>query len=137
MSSDNNQIRIRIRESNVSGTIELRIPNSYIFLYNLFNYFHQLIETDYESHLINESLNSVKAFEKTNLKISTSLHEYNHESYLNNECVICKDEFVLKQEVAMINCNHIFHKKCIDEWGSFKNECPICRTNITLHNSDL
>lgn len=135
MASETNHIRVRISESNDSRTIDIRIPNSYIFLYNLFNYFHQLLDIDYESSILHES---IKSFENKNERIVTSLHEFdNNICFLNNECVICKEEFVLKEEVAMIDCKHIFHKKCINEWSSFKHECPLCRTNITTQNLDL
>lgn len=29
-------------------------------------------------------------------------------------------------------CNHIFHKNCLDSWLLAHQNCPYCRTNMTL-----
>jgi hypothetical protein len=46
------------------------------------------------------------------------------------ECSICLES---ETNVTLL-CNHTFHKKCIDEWLNKKNNCPICRHNITYNN---
>lgn len=45
------------------------------------------------------------------------------------KCSICLEEYVPNMYYRKLQCDHIFHKKCVDKWfkkaGHFK--CPICR----------
>lgn len=50
-------------------------------------------------------------------------------------CSICSHNYILKDYIARLcTCNHIFHKKCIDEW--IKNSdpgnlrCPLCEPSL-------
>ena len=44
------------------------------------------------------------------------------------ECCICLDKNMT--EWVRTPCDHEFHKKCINDWYSTKNTCPICRSNL-------
>lgn len=52
---------------------------------------------------------------------------------IDDTCSICFDTYKINQYKRKLNnCNHTFHKKCIDKW--FKKNidnmtCPICRHN--------
>lgn len=45
------------------------------------------------------------------------------------KCVICLNNYKNDDMVSYLNnCNHLFHKKCIDKWlKEYNNKCPICR----------
>jgi len=43
---------------------------------------------------------------------------------LGLECMICLDSDKINAELP---CGHKFHNKCINEWLSTKNTCPVCR----------
>ncbi len=46
-------------------------------------------------------------------------------------CSICLEE--LKDNYMVINCNHIFHEKCIHQLTQYNiNKCPLCRTVLIL-----
>ena len=46
-------------------------------------------------------------------------------------CSICLEENINNNELCKTNCNHIFCKKCLDDWfNKGKNTCPLCRDNI-------
>lgn len=47
-----------------------------------------------------------------------------------DECSICLVDFQNEDDVALLNCNHLFHKACIDEWCARKPDCPNCREKI-------
>jgi hypothetical protein len=56
---------------------------------------------------------------------------------LTKECPICYDKIEENVYLRKLNCNHEFHKKCIDKWlftqfRQYKEEftCPICRKNV-------
>ena len=51
----------------------------------------------------------------------------------NRKCPICLCGIENKALFTWIRttCNHVFHKRCLDEWKvSAKNSCPLCRTNL-------
>ena len=43
-----------------------------------------------------------------------------------NNCVICLDDIDSKN-IYKLDCCHVYHQKCIDEWLLKQNTCPICR----------
>mmetsp|Transcript_9397 Transcript_9397/g.14340 ORF Transcript_9397/g.14340 Transcript_9397/m.14340 type:complete len:125 (+) Transcript_9397:2051-2425(+) len=69
---------------------------------------------------------------------------------LDQACAICRDDFELESstELAMTDCNHLFHRQCFREWMKTKMkgrlhpisgilsvqnpDCPNCRKEITL-----
>lgn len=44
-------------------------------------------------------------------------------------CCICLERNNHKSK-ELLNCNHIYHKKCIIEWQKINNKCPMCKVNI-------
>ena len=46
-----------------------------------------------------------------------------------NICIICLQDFENKK--IKLNCNHYFHRKCINKWRKINDKCPICRKPIT------
>lgn len=50
---------------------------------------------------------------------------------ISEPCSICRCEYKNNEGIRILDCNHNFHKKCVDRW--FKKEnvtCPLCRKNI-------
>lgn len=44
------------------------------------------------------------------------------------ECTVCLNDFKEKELVRKLDCQHEFHKKCIDKWLLQGNMCcPLCR----------
>lgn len=43
-------------------------------------------------------------------------------------CIICREED--EQVDFKTKCEHYFHKKCLEEWSSKSNLCPVCRGDI-------
>lgn len=50
------------------------------------------------------------------------------------ECCICQEIFKNKDLVSVLECKHIYHEDCIRQWGKRKNNCPVCRLEISLKN---
>ena len=58
--------------------------------------------------------------------------------YTNSECSICKDKLLNSEDdyVVKLNCNHFYHKGCIEKWITLSknSNCPLCRENIKVNS---
>ena len=50
-----------------------------------------------------------------------------------DECSICLD--LLQGEVVTLCCQHSYHKKCVTDWISAHNTCPLCRKSVISDNN--
>ncbi|CAL4902782.1 unnamed protein product [Urochloa decumbens] len=48
----------------------------------------------------------------------------------NARCVICLEEYKLKDSVGKLKCGHDYHADCIKKWLQVKNVCPICKASV-------
>lgn len=48
----------------------------------------------------------------------------------DKNCTICMMKYESDEIVTRLDCTHLFHSKCISEWGMYKAECPVCRAKI-------
>lgn len=47
------------------------------------------------------------------------------------ECGICKNTELTNSDFVFLNCDHVFHKECIEQWVNYVNtRCPICDKEI-------
>ena len=49
---------------------------------------------------------------------------------MTEQCVICLENMDDKQTLLLLECTHIYHKECIDDWLNKSQTCPMCRENI-------
>jgi len=50
-------------------------------------------------------------------------------------CSICLEELFPEDVentnvVIELNCNHMFHKECLDPWIKINKNCPLCKNNV-------
>ena len=73
---------------------------------------------------------------KINNKFFKNLGKYEkikkNEKKLNDQdkCIICSDSYKYGQFKRILpNCNHTYHKKCIDKWFKLTDNkfCPLCK----------
>lgn len=58
-------------------------------------------------------------------------------SLLPEECPICYDDPMTKENTQTLNCGHKFHKRCIKKWKRGNNaKCPMCRGSIQSLSPD-
>ena len=64
------------------------------------------------------------------------LNNLNNDKYKNNKekgdkCNICLCNYDNDDDIIILKCNHMFHKKCIEEWlSNNSNKCPVCRNEV-------
>ena len=84
---------------------------------------------DYEFTYINYN-NRFNNYNEINNKLGKSIYIKKNDNHINQNCSICLDNLNYKQYKRILpNCNHYFHKKCIDKWLLKNSNCPICRIN--------
>jgi hypothetical protein len=94
--------------------------NENIVHYNLFSNYE-----DVKITLNEEQFNNIETIIYENLNNNN-----------NDECLICTEQFVQKDIIKKIKCNHLFHTHCIKPWlCEESNKCPICRVEADNANS--
>lgn len=65
-------------------------------------------------------------------KRSNSEHEGGDEKRIKQSiCHICLEGLEKKKNVTL-ECEHVFHYKCIKTWLGYKKSCPTCHKNVDL-----
>jgi hypothetical protein len=112
--------RERVTEQNYSNT-QRTFNNNFVSPNNIND----------DNSLINEKINKLKT-----IKFNNYIEE-NKESCCitidtknNFTCSICYDIIDNDEEVYIIPCNHILHKKCIKDIAKINPICPFCRENL-------
>ena len=82
---------------------------------------------------LRESMNESSELRKTDAKVDVSTQKYYTTSKKESQCLICMDEYERESWVSVLpKCEHIFHTKCVKEWGKYKQDCPICREKLSV-----
>ena len=71
-------------------------------------------------------------------ELNTNLiNVYKEIDYLSEEendiCSICLEKYFDEEnlkKVVSLNCDHLFHKECIDNWIKINKNCPMCKSQI-------
>ena len=51
-------------------------------------------------------------------------------------CRICLNNIIENDIVSKLECLHVFHTKCIKNWGKYKPECPLCRSKLSFYEKN-
>ncbi|CAF3914708.1 unnamed protein product [Rotaria sordida] len=70
-------------------------------------------------------------------KIYSSLKEQFNNKYqqtiiINTQCYICLEDFQSIDSIKILNCQHVFHSECINEWLRCHSNCAYCRTPVLV-----
>lgn len=56
----------------------------------------------------------------------------------NECCPVCRDNFDDNDNVRTLNCGHIFHTDCVDNWlTNHSHKCPCCRQTTGVYKPNL
>jgi len=57
---------------------------------------------------------------------------------INTKCTICQASFEGEDDTRILNCNHVYHTDCIDNWlTNYNYLCPCCREPAAEHFANL
>ena len=50
-------------------------------------------------------------------------------------CLICQEDInFCHQEISVLNCGHLFHKKCLQQWLDTNSTCPECKYAVKTND---
>ena len=85
---------------------------------------------DYNT-IIEDIVNEKYKKKEENNSIINNIKEFTYKNTDKCDCMICMENIEENDICKKLNCNHIFHSKCINSWLERTLECPLCRNNIT------
>jgi len=68
-------------------------------------------------------------------KLKIESEKYGREEDEENMCIICFEPYKKEDMVTTLSCRHVYHTKCLKEWGKHKAQCPTCRATIPIEHS--
>lgn len=84
--------------------------------------------TSFVSIFFKEYINTIKRKERLWQNLKRNQPFKFTKNMAVEECVICMENFKINQFLRKLDCDHIFHKRCVDKWLIQGNQCcPICR----------
>ena len=69
--------------------------------------------------------------ERKNTEINVITSKY-IKSDLITSCTICSEDYNDNDDISSLSCEHVYHTKCIVEWGHYNPCCPVCRKDIPI-----
>jgi hypothetical protein len=122
--SDMNNYEMNNSEMNNSNMNNSKMNNS-----NMNN--SDMNNSDMNNSDMNNSDMNNSEMNNSNMNNSEMNNSDMNNSDMNNlePCSICYEDIEENKKKILI-CNHIFHKKCINDWMKIKPICPYCRKYI-------
>ena len=96
----------------------------------------QVIYREFEEQNIENSINRRIILELIRDKVVIYKMKKN-DPHINQECVICLDNYEKETKACCLGCNHIYHKKCIEDWLVLKPICPLCQYEVLERFDDI
>ena len=92
-------------------------------------------KTDLEFHRISETavLQTARIVEeqiKKTMLERVTMKSGDVEVEKESSCTVCLEAVKVGSSVYDIDCKHIFHKECLENWRKEKDTCPCCRANL-------
>lgn len=107
---------------------------------NLFTLFTNIVNTPENENI--EELENVKLviLKEELKKIPLMKYKDISENIKSNNilCSICQNNFKKYNKIRLLNCNHVYHQRCIDKWLlEMSHKCPICRESCGEYKPNI
>lgn len=53
-------------------------------------------------------------------------YSFHCEFVTDTKCCICFEPYCEGMIMQMIECNHVYHKSCLQQWYQKSTKCPLC-----------
>ncbi|KAF5181652.1 E3 ubiquitin-protein ligase ring1-like [Thalictrum thalictroides] len=60
------------------------------------------------------------------------IYNVKKDELIEDICTICRDEFLVGEEIKKMPCYHIYHTNCLLTWLEKSHVCPICRFKLPI-----
>lgn len=125
--------------TNVSNTINLHqnfVGYLFLFIYifiicfccKIIQYIINKLQMDINIHNVEDRYDSIPTIQTPRLKYTKSEAD-------DDECTICLEKHD-SSSFVVLECGHMFHKKCIEKWASERYRsfqtiiCPLCKNTM-------
>ena len=135
----NNDSSLLLENIENNSTILVVFENDYIEDISSYDIEEVTIENLYissEEYESDENEDYYQYFlENTNImeieEINNKYPVINYNENNSNVCIICFEELLINDNIRKTDCNHMFHRNCIDKWlTEYNNYCPVCKKNL-------
>lgn len=56
--------------------------------------------------------------------------EFKANSFNQENCSICYEEYKQGEKLKQLNCKHVYHINCISAWLNKEKKCPMCKDEV-------
>lgn len=131
IASFRNGIASLSNDSLSSSNNRLALSNNRSYYSNFPLYYATESEDEYSDNESDNEYSDSEYYEEDNVIHKNLIERYNftQTTKKNENCTVCLDK--LENYIIKTNCNHCFHKNCIEEFlKSGGNKCPNCRSKF-------
>ena len=89
-----------------------------------------LMDVNQYDAVIEESMTDQELERNGDVCVDVKCIKYSNTNHTEKTCIICTEDFKSDDLVSVLDCNHIFHNKCVVEWGHYNPCCPLCKNSI-------
>jgi E3 ubiquitin-protein ligase synoviolin len=97
-----------------------------VFLYRYTVPLHIVPSTYFSLKVLVEKARNLLNFKKNQL----ILNKLKMPDKFDHNCTICFEDFLIDNDLRELNCRHVFHYQCLNQWINCSKACPVCRDTL-------
>ena len=105
---------------------EIQLLNNIYNKLNINIHINSISYTDHIEEVVNNKYNKKDV---SNIISKFKSKEYKGEND-KHQCSVCLENIKKGEIITKLDCGHIFHTDCINEWVSRDSTCPCCRVSL-------
>lgn len=114
----------------ISHNIPQNYGNSMSALEDIISLTNQITENNYRNTILNFMRELGTIGTSPQKEIIFDEKKFSDLKEVDDTCPICLEKFKDEENVAVLECGHLYHPNCIKKWGKQKPSCPMCKKEI-------